>query len=98
MRHHRWVGKLAVIAALCVVAPAALACPVCGGGGQNAHAFITTMVFLSAMPLMMVGGGVGFVWYLARQAAKEEATEDAGKVIYLGDRSLKPGRAVSAEL
>ncbi len=51
---------------------AAIACPVCGGGGQNQQAFVDTMVFMSLMPLAMLGAGAGVVWYLARRAARLE--------------------------
>ena len=64
--------KVVVTALLSLHAPGALACAVCGGGGQNQQAFVDTMIFMSAMPLLMLGGTVFFVWRLAKQA---EATE-----------------------
>lgn len=64
---------------LALYAPSALACPVCGGGGQNQQAFVDTMIFMSAMPLMMLGGTVFFVWRLAKQA-EAEASEDAAVI------------------
>ena len=45
-----------VVGSLVLYVPAALACPVCGGGGQNQQAFIDTMIFMSAMPLLMLAG------------------------------------------
>ncbi len=55
----------------------AWACPVCGGGGQNQQAFIDTMIFMSAMPLLMIGLLVGTVWHLAKKSAALEAAADS---------------------
>lgn len=55
-----------------VFAPAALACPVCGGGGQNQQAFIDTMIFMSALPLMMLAGISYLVYRLARAESDAE--------------------------
>lgn len=55
-----------------VLTQVALACPVCGGGGQNAQAFTNTCFFMSAMPLLMMGGLVLYVYRLAQEAKAED--------------------------
>lgn len=66
---------LAFLALFAFYGPAALACPVCGGGGQNQQAFIDTMIFMSALPLMMLAGISYLVYRLAKaEAAAESAT------------------------
>lgn len=62
-----------LVGLLALYAPAALACPVCGGGGQNQQAFIDTMIFMSALPLMMLAG----ISYLVYRLAKAEAAANA---------------------
>lgn len=62
---------------LWLTAPA-WACPVCGGGGANAQAFFDTMVFLSLLPLTLMGGLALFY----RQRLREQA-----------QRTAEPGRA-----
>ena len=49
------------------LAGSGLACPVCGGGGPNRQAYIDTMVFMSAMPLLMLGGVALFFWWKSRE-------------------------------
>lgn len=46
--------------ALCGVA---LACPVCGGGGENDWVFLRTTIFMSLTPLIMLGSVAGFFWW-----------------------------------
>ncbi len=47
-----------------------LACAVCFDATEaNRWAFIFTTVFLSLLPLTMIGGGV---WYLRRKALQQE--------------------------
>ena len=53
----------------------ALACTVCGGGGQNQQAFIDTMVFMTVTPLMLLGGAAGFVFWRYRQTQQEARQE-----------------------
>lgn len=53
----------------------AFACPVCGGGGQNQQAFVDTMVFMSATPLLMIAMVVGGLFWIARRARELEAEE-----------------------
>ncbi|HMV65816.1 MAG TPA: hypothetical protein PKA64_03110 [Myxococcota bacterium] len=41
----------------------ALACPVCGGGGANQDAYVDMTMFLSLLPLTILGVFAGVVWY-----------------------------------
>jgi hypothetical protein len=53
----------------------ALACPVCGGGGDSPRsqaAFFNTTILLSLLPLGMIGGGV---WWLRGKALDGEFEE-----------------------
>ena len=63
-------------AALLALLPAlALACPVCGGGGDSPRsqaAFFNTTILLSLLPLGMIGGGV---WWLRGKAQDGEFEE-----------------------
>lgn len=69
-------GRLgALIAAGLVVAPGlAHACAVCSSGREDdvQFAFIATTVFLSVLPLGMLGGAV---WWLRRRLREIEARE-----------------------
>lgn len=70
--------RLAALFAACVVlfAPAlALACPVCGVGSEaNRRAFIGSTIFLSLLPLAMIGGLVGWaVWRVRKQERQRDA-------------------------
>jgi di/tricarboxylate transporter len=48
---------------------AAAACSVCYGGGEETrNAFILTTVFLSALPLAMVGSLAWWIWRRMREA------------------------------
>jgi glucose-6-phosphate dehydrogenase assembly protein OpcA len=47
------------------------ACAVCGGEGANSQAYIDTMIFMSALPLLMLGGTAFFLWWRAQQQAAE---------------------------
>lgn len=47
-------------------APAALACAVCGGGGRNAGAYLDMTIFLSLLPLSIIGGLAFAVWRISR--------------------------------
>ena len=55
--------------------PHALACAVCSNGGQNQQAFINMTIFLSLLPLTLLGGLVGVLWYLHRQATAAQPPE-----------------------
>lgn len=53
----------------------ALACPVCGGGGDSPRtqaAFFNTTILLSLLPLGLIGGGL---WWLRRDAGDSLAGE-----------------------
>ena len=51
----------------------ARACAVCGSGTEeNRMAFIGTTVFLTLLPLSIIGGTI---WYLHKRAAKVSAEE-----------------------
>ena len=69
-----------VVALLLLVPEAAHACPVCfDASDENRQAFLATTVFLSLLPLGMVGG-VG-LWMRRRVnqlGASEDGTEDEG--------------------
>lgn len=54
-----------------------LACAVCGGGGLNQQAYIDTMVFLSLLPLALIGGIVLFFWLKSRQVVAVPAAPEA---------------------
>ncbi len=54
-----------------------LACAVCGGGGLNRQAYIDTMVFLSLLPLALIGGIVLFFWYKSREVAPGPAAPES---------------------
>lgn len=47
---------------------AALACPVCGGGGQNQQAYVDMTIFMSLTPLVMLGTVALVLWRLHRKA------------------------------
>jgi hypothetical protein len=49
------------------------ACAVCGGGGMNQQAYIDTMIFLSALPLTLLGGAAWVVWKYNRAETPSEA-------------------------
>jgi hypothetical protein len=55
----------------------ALACPVCFNAKDDAArvAFLATTVFLTALPLLLIGGVIS---WLARRAAEAELPSDAG--------------------
>ena len=60
------LGGLALTLGGLLSSSPALACAVCGGGGPNRQAFIDTMIFMSAGPLIMLSGLLGFIVYRAR--------------------------------
>ncbi len=63
-------------AALCLGAPElARACAVCGSGTEEASrlAFILTTIFLSALPLLMVGAVLWWLWRRTRQLERDAA-------------------------
>lgn len=68
------------LVALLVLAPRiALACPVCMGGrdDETRAAFLVTTLFLSVLPLALIGG---VIWWLMRRVrALEEQRSAAGE-------------------
>ena len=70
----RRVGHAAAVAALAWLTPAlALACPVCIGANEaNRDAFLLSTVFMSLVPLAMIGGLVGFLVLRARRAGESD--------------------------
>ena len=83
MKRHRLLATL--LAAVLTSLPAlALACPSCGvGNGRNKMAFFITTVFLSLLPLALIGAGL---FWLARRGRAfigsefRESDEDAPAV------------------
>jgi len=53
------------------VIAAVLACTVCGAAVDNGNAFLIQTVFMSLLPLALLGGGVGLVWWYSRQSSVE---------------------------
>ena len=65
----------AAVVALAWAAGFAHACPSCASPlEENRQAFVDTTVFLTVVPLMMMGG---FIWWLRR---KIRTTEDAPEI------------------
>lgn len=66
----------AAVVALAWVADLAYACPSCASPlEENRQAFVDTTVFLTVVPLMMMGG---FIWWLRRRIrAMDDAPEIA---------------------
>ncbi len=62
------MSRAALAAAAALVASPAFACPVCGGGGANAAAYLDMTIFLSLFPLTILGGFAGVIWYLHKLA------------------------------
>lgn len=53
---------------------AAWACPVCGGGSEaNGQAFLDMTLFMTMMPLLLVGTGALGLWLRYRQLQRHEA-------------------------
>ena len=73
--------------ALLVLAPRiVLACPVCMGGRDDATrtAFLLTTLFLTVLPLALIGG---VVWWLTRRAHTLEQQRSGGAARRPGDES-----------
>lgn len=76
--------RLAALA-VAVFAPVALACPVCGQSAteQGQAAYLNMSVILSALPLLAIGGVLGFVAMRVRAAARAEREDLARRVTHL---------------
>ena len=72
MRQWRFSGYLGLAGVL--VTTSAFACPVCFQGNENRLAFLITTVFLSLLPLGLIGG---VVYWLRRVALAGEAQAEA---------------------
>ena len=69
------VSVAAAAVAVAWLADPAYACPSCASPlEENRQAFVDTTVFLTVVPLMMMGG---FIWWLRRRI---RAMEDACKI------------------
>ena len=69
----RWKQlSVAFSLALLALPRVAAACPVCNANGdeESRVAFILTTVFLSALPVAMIGIGAWFVWRRIRSAER----------------------------
>ena len=63
-----WAGFSAVGAAW--VADSALACPSCASPlEENRQAFVDTTIFLTVVPLMMIGG---LIWWIRRKSRERD--------------------------
>lgn len=51
-----------------LVPQVALACAVCGDNGRNADAYLDMTIFMSLLPLSIIGGISFAVWRLSRVA------------------------------
>ena len=72
MRSLRTIGLL-VARLIAFVADVARACPSCASPlEENRQAFVDTTIFLTVLPLLMIGG---LVWWLRRKA--REMQDDA---------------------
>ena len=72
MIHLARASVAAAVVALTWAADLAYACPSCASPlEENRQAFVDTTVFLTVLPLMMVGG---FVWWLRRQTRQTRQT------------------------
>lgn len=81
MSRQRAVARFAWFAApLATWASSAAACPVCfaAKGEANRQAFVGTTLFMSALPLLMVGA---LVWWAARRLKQHELEQTAAKTV-----------------
>jgi len=67
-----WAAYVAVLVAS--LADSATACPSCASPlEENRQAFVDTTIFLSALPLMMIGG---MIWWIRRRVRAMEDTPE----------------------
>jgi hypothetical protein len=76
-------GRIAIVSLLVWLFPRiSAACSVCYGGDEESRtAFILTTVFLSVLPLAMIGS---LVWWLWRAASRAEREREARPVALPG--------------
>jgi len=73
-------GLLAASTAALLAAPrVAAACSVCMSGreGESQLAFILTTIFMSVLPLGMIGGVILYVWHRVRERERRAEQPDA---------------------
>lgn len=63
--------RFAFVLAL-LASAAAVACPVCGAASTNEREYQVMTLIMSALPLLTMGGIVGFIAYRAKQADRAE--------------------------
>ena len=73
MRSARWAGVPALVALLSGLPRLASACAVCTAGREDETqlAFLLTTLFMSVLPLAIVGGAVWWMVRRSRQVARE---------------------------
>lgn len=65
-----WAGMVVAVCA----ADLAHACPSCASPlEENRQAFVDTTIFLTVLPLMMIGG---FIWWLRKRARELDAPQE----------------------
>ncbi|MFO0566068.1 MAG: hypothetical protein U0263_10430 [Polyangiaceae bacterium] len=71
------LAVLSAVAVFCLPA-LALACPVCGAAQNDANqrAFVGSTIFLSLLPLAMMGGLAAWGLWRVRKQAEERKSED----------------------
>jgi hypothetical protein len=77
-----------------LLARAASACAVClGGEGANAAAFVWTTALLGLLPLVMIGGGIYWLFSRASSIGSEEERSGAPARAVENAHSFEPARA-----
>ena len=68
------------------------ACSVCttGRDDENRMAFLLTTVFLSLLPLAMIGGFAWWIWRRIRQVERDEISHDAAIVASVAGTPSRP--------
>jgi hypothetical protein len=74
----RRLFRPAVIAAVAFTPSVALACPLCLGSMSEANrlAFLGTMVLLTSLPVIMIGG---LIFWIAKRASASDADQAAAE-------------------
>lgn len=80
------------LAAAALLAPAAaLACAVCGAGEDaSSGPFLWSTLALSALPLLMLGGGAWWLWTRLRERPAEDAHGRLGPVTPIAEEAAAP--------
>ena len=74
-----WLSRAAIGCAVATVPSVAMACPLClaSSGEANRLAFLGTMVLLTSLPVLMIGG---LIFWIARRSSapdNDDAAHDA---------------------